>query len=45
MCQKYAFYGLLVVLSGRFGESYRRAGDLACIRGPDDPGELVYIAM
>ena len=27
------FYALLLVLSGRFGDSYRRAGVSVCIRG------------
>ena len=32
VCQKDDFYALLLVLSGRFGDSCGRAGDLVCIR-------------
>ena len=36
ICQKDAFYALLFVLPGRFGDSYGRAGDSICIR--ETPG-------
>ena len=32
ICQKNAFYSLSFVLSGRFGDSYRRAVDSVCIQ-------------
>ena len=36
MCQKYAFYVLLFVLPERFGDSYGRVRDSACIQ--ETPG-------